>query len=115
MNKSKISSKNRKVKGSNASASIVVSKSKKSASTKKNGLSRFFSLNNRAAKTNFATHFIYGAFTIDIKTVTAGGKVKCNLKIDSKNFNFSSIITLSEKSFVQLQKMLEHIVSSARA
>lgn len=74
-----------------------------------------FSLSNaRRENKNFSTSFVYGDTSVDLKSGLQGNNVKLNYKINSKNFNISGTASLNSRTFYELQKMFEHLVSNVR-
>lgn len=78
-------------------------------------LGNIFSFSTKgAAKRNFSSSFKYENFMIDLKGNVKDGIAKLNIKIEGKNFNFNGIVTISEKSFTELNAVLTHLLVNLR-
>jgi hypothetical protein len=87
---------------------------KKKTSRTSSSLSKLFSISKEKPKKNFSTSFEYGNLMIDINSNVTGNISKINLKITSKNFNFSGVMTLNEKAFSELESLFDHLKANVR-
>ncbi len=91
----------------------VRSRVKTQAKKKLGKIHHLFSSSRTKTPRNFSSSFEYGNVAINIKKDKAG-LVKCNMNVDNKNFNFSGVLTLNEKSFSELHYMVNQLLSGVR-
>lgn len=93
---------------------IAPKTAKKKTTRSKSRLSKLFSISKEKPKKNFSTSFEYGNLMIDINSNVTGNISKINLKITSKNFTFSGVMTLNEKAFSELESLFDHLKANVR-
>lgn len=87
-------------------------KKKPAKSAKSGKIHQLFSSQKTKQPRDFSSSFEYGNVAINIKNKE--GLVKCNINVESKNFNFSGVLTLNEKSFSELHDLANQLVSGIR-
>lgn len=60
----------------------------------------------------FSTNVEFGNSSVHIKSVIKGQMVHVNLKITSKNFTFTGILSLNARYFADMQDIINHIAST---
>lgn len=73
-----------------------------------------FSLENNNKSKKFSTNFEYGNMQVDLKSNITGDIIKLNVKLTSKDFNFTGTVTLDEKIFNQFQSLFQHVMSNIK-